>query len=76
MNFDRVSMDVIPDLLIFLSPCVSAEPLELTPFQHAGATCDIQNVYWGLAIRGVYANSVPAHSRFLNGQLREVTGDW
>jgi hypothetical protein len=74
VKFDRVPLDVIPDLLIFLSP--RAEGEQAMPAGRACATRDIQTVSFSLTIRGVYANSDLWDSRFLSGRLREVKRDW
>src|SRR6266851_4221127 len=74
-NFDRVPLNFIPDLLIFLSLCTCEGPATNAAPARMCETRDIQNVCLDLTIRGVYANSVSAHSRFLNGHLRDVTGD-
>jgi hypothetical protein len=49
--------------------------MQTTPFQPAGATCDIHNVCLDLTIRGVYANSASVYSRILSVQLSVVIGE-
>src|SRR5216683_1984182 len=63
-NFDRVPLDFIPDLLIFLSLCTCEGRATNAAPAPMRATRDFQNVCLDLTIRGVYAKSVPAYSRF------------